>query len=948
MSREANAGLWRSLEELEAGSHADIAPTAHDTVSFTRREFLRLAGIGSAAALAGCRAPAETIVPAVGAENAADTRYYATAMMLGGCAAGLLVETHHGRPTKIEGNPLHPSSLGGTDVFAQAAIPELWRGGRLELIHGGGSAATRSDLEAALREASSRGSLRVLTRYESSPTLVAQLRSLLERFPGSRWHTWEPLHRDHSMEGARLAFGRAAQCVYRPAEADVLLALDADFAGSGPGHLRYASELASRRLPGERERSRLYAIECTPTLTGTLADHRLALAPARLERWLATLAQALESGNRQDSRTEEPTSPANVARALAARPGRALVVAGESLTPQAHALVHALNARLGASGKIVAYIEPVVGDVSCAASIAELAHDIEAGAVGALVILGGNPAYDAPADLGFAELIGKVPFSLHLAQAANETTRRCRWTVPGTHFLEQWSDARAHDGTASIVQPLIAPLTGGISAHELLATLLGTQAASPLEIVRAQWAARFAPGPGDESWREALREGIVRGTESQPLALSARPVRYAPASADEGWTLLLHADPSVRDGDHADSAWLQELPRPHSKLTWDNAIYASPAAARRLGAATGDLLEIGSNERRIRGPLWVLPGQSDATLSVALGYGRREAGEVGRNVGFDAYPLRSAANPWCVPGVTVQRVAGRHAFATTQQHARMDERDPVKRMRLADLVAGARIPDETPRESLYPDWPYEGYRWAMSIDLGACIGCSACTIACQAENNIPVVGKDQVRAGREMHWIRVDRYYEGEAESPRTHFQPVPCMHCERAPCEEVCPVGATVHDAEGLNVQVYNRCVGTRFCSQNCPYKVRRFNFLAVSARSWEPPLEARNPEVTVRMRGVMEKCNYCQQRIVRARIEADRENRRLREGEVVTACQAVCPTKAIVFGDLNDPQSAVAAARRSPRQYALLAELNTRPRTTYLAKVIDAQAAPPPPEPA
>ena len=897
----------------------------------TRREFLKLAGASVATAIAGCRAPQGEIVPAA-ADLGAEPRYFATAMPLGGSACGLLVESNLGRPTKVEGNPLHPSSLGATDLFAQASILRLWKGARLSLVRKGEVAATRAMLEAALADIAARGNVRVLTRYDTSPTFAALMHEAQARVKGLAGHVWEPLHRDHSLEGARLAFGRPVQCVHRPAKADVIVTLDADLAGSGPGHLRYAREVASRRHPGEMPMSRIYAIESTPTLIGAIADHRAALAPWRIGQWLAALAQALESPGDEAARVDGVTvSPAAVARDLAAHRGRALIVAGESLPPEAHALVHALNARLGAPGNTVEYIEPVWGAVSCTQSIAERAADIRAGGVNGLIVLGGNPAYDAPADLEFAELIARVPFSLHLTLGENETSHRCGWRVPEAHFLEQWSDARAHDGTASIVQPLIAPLTGGFGAHEIVATLAG-RSASPLDLVRAQW--RGTVGR-DDAWRACLRDGVIPGTAAPTLDVRARPVRYSPAPAAQGWSLALREDMAARDGEFVDNAWLQEIPRTHSKITWDNAIYASPAGAKKLGMAEGDLLELRSGGKAVRGPLWILPGQADDTLTVGLGYGRRIAGPAGKDVGFDAYPLRTAQSPWTVAGVEARRVEGRHEFASTQHHSRMETGEPVKRMRLADLVAGAKLADETPRESMYPEWPYVDYRWAMSIDLASCIGCNACTVACQAENNIPVVGKEQVRAGREMHWIRVDRYYEGAEEAPRTLFQPVPCMHCEHAPCELVCPVGATMHDASGLNVQVYNRCVGTRFCSQNCPYKVRRFNFFAFGENEFEPPLEARNPEVTVRMRGVMEKCNYCQQRIVRARIAADREQRRLEEGEVVTACQAVCPTRAIAFGDLNDPKSAVSLARKLPRQYALLAELNTRPRTTYLARV-------------
>jgi molybdopterin-containing oxidoreductase family iron-sulfur binding subunit len=538
-----------------------------------------------------------------------------------------------------------------------------------------------------------------------------------------------------------------------------------------------------------------------------------------------------------------------------------------------------------------------------------------------LVMLGGNPVYDAPTDLDFAGAIASVPLSVHLSLHDDETSALATWHLPATHFMEHWSDARAFDGTASIVQPLIAPLYGGISPHELLSLLL-REARRGYDIVRAQWP--------QIDWEGALRKGVIEGSAFKPVAAVPRAVPPLRAERTEGWSVRFVADQSVLDGRFGNNAWLQELPRSDSKLTWDNAAIVSPASARELGVATADLVAIAAGDRQVVAPVWIEPGHAEHSITLALGYGRTRAGRVGERVGCNAYVLRGAATPWSA-AVKVAKAPGRHEFATTQNHARMEGRDLARSIDIADWVPGAKaFPSQEPRHSLYPPWPYEGYRWAMAINLNTCIGCNACTIACQAENNIPSVGKEQVIAGREMHWIRVDRYYEAQGKQEKTLFQPVPCMHCENAPCEYVCPVEASVHDSEGLNLQVYNRCVGTRFCSQNCPYKVRRFNFLQYSSR--EETLKAqKNPEVTVRMRGVMEKCTYCVQRITRARIEAEKEGRRIRDGEVITACQAACPTGAIVFGDLNDPKSAINEHKRSPLGYDLLAELNTRPRTSY-----------------
>jgi len=927
--------FWRSLDEVEEGLAG-----GRSGFSAARRDFLKLAAAAAALAGAGCSRPVEEIVPYVHSPGIAPgvPRYFATAMTMEGCATGVLVESNMGRPTKVEGNPAHPASLGGTGVHAQASVLQLWDPDRSQAIRRRGAIASRAALEAewhdALSALEARGGegLRILTGYTSSPTFASQMEAVLRRFPAARRHRWEALHRDHSLEGARLAFGRALSPVYRFDAADVVVALDADFLGEGPGHVRYARDFAGRRKARDgAPMNRLYAVETAPTLAGAMADHRAALEPAAILRWLGQLDAALRGEGAADLPLVR-----TAAQDLLAHRGRALVVAGESLPPAAHALVHRLNAQLGAAGATVAYIEPVAGDVNCGASLRELVTDLDAGRVEALVILGGNPAYDAPADAGFAAALRRASRTLHQGLYEDETAALCAWHVPEAHYLEDWSDARAFDGTASVVQPLIAPLHGALSRHEVMALLAGAPE-RPRDLVRTQWRGQGAAADFDESWRAALREGVIPGTEFRPVAATARRVDFTPPPAVTGtWSVVVRPDPCVRDGAFANNAWLQELPKPHSKLTWDNAAFMSAGSAAKAGVKTGDMVEIASGDGRVEAPVWILPDHADGAVTLALGFGRARAGRVGNGVGVDAYALRTFAAPWTA-GAAVRKAAGRHAFATTQNHDRMEGREPVRVVRADEAARGARIPDETPKESLYPPWTYDSYRWGMAIDLNACIGCNACTIACQAENNIPTVGAEQVRRGREMHWIRVDRYYEGPAKDPRTYFQPVPCMQCEDAPCEAVCPVGATVHDSEGINVQVYNRCVGTRFCSNNCPYKVRRFNFLHFAAGPGEPPLEARNPEVTVRMRGVMEKCNYCLQRITRARIETDREGRRIADGEVVTACQAACPTRAITFGDLADPQSAVSAAARSPLRYALLAELNTRPRTTYLARVVN-----------
>jgi Fe-S-cluster-containing dehydrogenase component len=948
---------WRGVAQSSARSIDAIeGRSSNRAFSPDRRQFLKLSAAALALASGACsRAPQEKIVPYVQSpENqvAGTPNFFATAMLHGGYATGVLVKSEDGRPIKVEGNPGHPASMGATDVFAQASILQLWDPDRAQVVRRAGALETWEAFSVALdaRLARLRPSaglgLRLLTRPTSSLLLADQLSRLLRRYPNARWHQWEPLHNDHAQEGARLAFGRPVDVLYRFDRAQVVLAVDADFLSDRPGHLRYVRDFMRQRAgrADMQKMNRLYVIESSPSLAGALADHRLAQSPADLEASLVQLANML--GVAGSGSGAAPQRGAAWLRAAAKdlqdNAGRCLIVAGRSLSPEAHALVHLLNQRLGNVARTLDYIEAVQArPLSCTASLSELVADMAAGRVDTLVMLEGNPHYDGPADLEFGEAFKRVPFSAHMSLYHNETSARSTWHLPQTHYLEQWSDARAYDGTASIMQPLIAPLYQGKSAHELLALLLGEPGSSGYDMVRNFWRGQAAAADFDAFWETALLRGLVPNSSAPPLNLAARPQPLRQiAASPSAWAIRFDADYSAHDGEYANNAWLQELPRPHNKLTWDNAALISPASARELGVVTGDVLALRAGTFALHAPAWVLPGQADHTITLPLGYGRRRAGRVGNGVGFDAYALRASTTTWHAPGVLVVKTGKSHAFASTQNHASMEGRALVRNATLAEYLrqphfANDEASEQVPKESLYPQRQYPRYRWGMSIDLNSCIGCNACTIACQAENNIPTVGKDQVAKGREMHWIRVDRYYEGGADNPRTYFQPVPCMHCENAPCEEVCPVGATVHDSEGLNVQVYNRCVGTRFCSNNCPYKVRRFNFLQYANEDVESLKAAQNPQVTVRRRGVMEKCTYCLQRITRARIGTEKQGRSIRDGDVVTACQAACPAGAIVFGDLNDPDSAVSQLKRSPLDYALLSELNTRPRTTYLARV-------------
>jgi molybdopterin-containing oxidoreductase family iron-sulfur binding subunit len=969
------ATFWRSLDELantdEFRNYVEREfPTqlaVWDDIA-GRRNFLKLMAASLAlAGVAGCtRQPQEAIVPYVLAPEElipGKPLYFATTMP-GSDAIGLLVESHMGRPTKIEGNALHPASLGTTDLFAQASILGMYDPDRSQTIMRRGVIDTwdrflttlTADLQK--RKADQGQGLRILTETVTSPTLAAQLESLLEDLPEARWHQYQPLHRDNVRAGAKLAFGKDVDTVYHFDQADVMLSLDADFLLQMPGHVRYARDFIAGRK--SENPSRLYVVESTPTNTGAMADHRLPLAPtaiAILAKRIAATA-GIEGANPPDEGVRG--APADWLTALIGdlkNAKNALVVCGDGLPAEIQALVHAINQKLGGAN-VVSYIEPVAArPESHLQSLKELVQDLRDGKVETLVILGGNPVYNSPGELDFAAALAKAKLRIHLSEYFDETSRQCDWHIPAAHYLESWSDAKAFDGTTSIVQPLIAPLYGGKSAHELLAALAGQTSASAYEIVQAHWKKELGEEDFAQRWRRALHDGLITTRSvsegAPPLApdslevelnLPPEVLAYDPPKA-RNLTIEFRPDPTIGDGRFANNGWLQECPKPLTKLTWDNAALVSPATAEELSIASGDLLDVSLDDRYVTAPAWIMPGQADGVVSLTFGLGRQHAGRVGTNVGYNAYYLLPADGLGFAFG-TLRKADGKHAFALTQNHHSMEGRDIVRVKTLVQLEHPTA--PESHEEEHHPtfynitaaDREVQPNAWGMVIDQSACIGCNACVIACQAENNVPIVGKEQVSKGREMHWLRIDRYFHSAPDdlaNPETYFQPMMCVQCETAPCEVVCPVGATVHDVEGISNMVYNRCVGTRYCSNNCPYKVRRFNFLHYTDDTTTSLKLMRNPDVTVRSRGVMEKCTYCVQRINVARIAAKNENRPIADGEVVTACQQACPTSAIVFGNLNDPQSKVVAAKKNTLTYGVLADLNTRPRTTHLPRVVN-----------
>jgi len=956
---------WRSLDELAETDdfkrflEAEFPREASVFDTVGRRQFLKLMGASLAlAGLNGCtKQPTEKVVPYVKQPELVvpgQPLFFATAAPLGGFGTGVLAESHMGRPTKIEGNPDHPASLGATDALLQASVLQLYDPDRAQVVRNIREIRPWNaflDTAAAVMEKhrpTQGARVRFLTETVTSPTLRNQIESLLKQIPKARWHQYSPVGRDQVRAGAILAFGEPVDAVYHLDKADVIVSLDADVLGAGAGSLRYARDFAGRRrvLDEHGAMNRLYVVESSPSVTGSAADHRLPIRAVDAEAGARQLAAALGLDVGIPS---EPSLPAEwvkaVAEDLQQHRGAGLVVAGDFQPPEVHALAHAINEALGNVGQTVAYVEPVAASVDQAQSLRELVADMEAGQVDVLVMLGGNPVYDAPADLRFAAALQKVGLRIRLGLYDDETSEVCHWHIPEAHYLESWGDLRAYDGTVTIVQPLIAPLYGGKTAHELLAAFTDKPERTAYEIVREYWKGRAGAVDFDLWWRKALHDGFVPDSAAPGKAVSVQSLAFAkkaPAAPKAGTLeVVFRPDPTVYDGRFANVGWLQELPKPITTLTWDNVAMLSPATAERLELSNEDVVEVRFDGRTVRAPVWIVPGHARDSVTVHLGYGRTRVGRIGNGAGFNAYALRTTGAPWAGLGAQLRKTGERYWLASTQNHFSLEGRDLVRSTTLDELTHHPHAAHEGGGHggqdlSFYPAHEYKGYAWGMAIDLGSCIGCNACTIACQAENNIAVVGKDQVWRGREMHWIRVDRYYEGDLDTPLIHAQPLPCMQCENAPCEVVCPVNATNHSTEGLNQMVYNRCVGTKYCSNNCPYKVRRFNFYRYSNWDVEALKLVANPDVTVRSRGVMEKCTYCVQRINAARIQAEKEDREIRDGDVVTACQQVCPTEAIVFGNVNDPESRVAKLRANPRTYALLgAELNTRPRTTYLAGV-------------
>ncbi|MDY3556558.1 TAT-variant-translocated molybdopterin oxidoreductase [Gemmata sp. JC717] len=1115
--RPAAPTMWRGLDELAASPEFLAAAMNEFPEGATeladepsRRRFMALMGASVALATgAGCNlrpAAQRKILPYTTQPDELTPGlplYFASAAPLGGYGQGVLVRSNEGRPTKVEGNPEHPSSLGGASIHALASVLDLYDPDRSRGVTRRGAPAGYDEALAAVREklypngtANAGLRLRILTETVTSPTLGRLLTSLLNTFPAARWVQYDAIGSENAKAGSVKAFGTpnstALAATYDFVKADVVLSLDCDFLSDGPGHVRYSRDFADRRKVRQDGKSlkdtaagkrtpegvqpdalnRLYVVESMPTNAGAVADHRLPLKASQLEAFARELAKELGLGAPAGALPADAKLAKDWIKPLAAdlkaKAGKSVVLVGEHAPASVHALVFAINQHLGNIGQTVKLAPtPAVTVAGKMSDLKTLTKELADKAFDALIVIGDvNPAHTAPADIEFAAALkaageDAAKLTLHLGQRQDETGVLCQWHINEAHYLEAWGDIRGHDGTAAIQQPLIAPLHGGKSAIEFFGALvpspsdgdakLGARVSAatqdPYEVVRATWRAWYdeknkgaAPGGFEIFWQQAVRSGVVAGSAPAPvtaaLAANWAAGAAAPAAPAGDFELNIRACPSLHDGRFANNGWLQELPKPLTKISWDNAAFLSPKTADKLGVSTSfrwtagehgraevNVVEIEVGGKKIKAPVWVLPGHVDDSVTIHLGHGRdgARAGSVagvytdaaimgwGKEVnvdgkpvaGFDAYPVRTSGALWTA-AAKVTKTAATYLLACTQGHWSMAEKDPVSGKvldrkpvrkgtveeykknkafaKIPPMAAGeteeinlnlplpkAKDPAQDPVKTHHPHdgrlhplnmyKPAEGLapdlkdaqrrRWGMAIDLSACTGCSACVVACVSENNIPVVGKNQVTKGREMHWIRIDRYYETtstpdmkdasakDAAAIRTYFQPVMCVQCENAPCEIVCPVGATVHSSDGLNDMAYNRCVGTRYCSNNCPYKVRRFNFLTFQDWATDTLKLGRNPDVSVRSRGVMEKCTFCVQRIRGAEIVAEREFRQIRDGEILTACQSACPSGAIVFGDLNDADSAVSKWKNEPANYGLLAEINTRPRLTHMAAI-------------
>jgi MoCo/4Fe-4S cofactor protein with predicted Tat translocation signal len=967
VTQKAGKQYWRSLDELADTKEfrewvSKEFPGGVEVIDgASRRNVLKImAASFGLAGLAACRRPMEKVLPSSrGIEDfvPGQAYYYTTVFQHAGEAMGLVVETHDGRPTKIEGNPAHPYSLGACSVHGQASLLSMYDPDRAQKVFKEGNESGWEEfgrfVEAEFTSTLGKGEgLRFLSGRILSPSYRALKNTVLTTYPAAKWVEYDPFAPENQLQGTATAFGQPLTPHYAFDKADVVVALDSDFLGVDSGTMLPAKLWSrKRRLTSEESQiSRLYVAESRHSLTGMNADHRLRMRSSDIADFAADLAAGM-GGQAPSGSDKRGKWLAALVKDLKANHGKSLVLAGPNQPAAVHALVFAINESLGNIGETITLTKPVFDTAnSGVAALKTLAGELNGGQVKKLVILGGNPAFTAPYDLHLGDAIKNVETSIFVGAEPNETWQVVKWALPEANYLESWGDAAAPDGTPAIQQPMILPLYGGKSQPEVVALITGYQDKSGYDIVANHWKKQLGKDAGN-AWEQALRDGIIANVKEPVVKASVDVAKVkaasAPKPAGTGLEVVFYPDYWMYDGSYLNNGWLQELPEPVTKLVWDNAALMSYTTMNRLGLTDGQIVNLKRGSFIVEMPVAVQPGHADDSITILLGYGREHCGRVGKGVGYNGYPLRTTTAYNIATDLTLEKTDRRETLVSTQTQDSMESRRPVVETTAEEFRKNPKFVEEVVENpepmGLYKQMPWDtGYQWGMTIDLHSCIGCHACTIACQAENNIPIVGKDQVARGRHMHWIRVDRYYTGSIEEAEAVTQPIPCMQCENAPCENVCPVDATVHSPEGLNEMTYNRCVGTRYCLNNCPYKVRRFNFLNWRREITEVEKMVFNPDVTVRMRGVMEKCTYCVQRIqeakIRTKIEGHRQNKPpvpIKDGDILTACQQTCPTDAIVFGNVNDPNTRVSQLKKSERNYLLLAELNTRPRTTYLAKI-------------
>ncbi|MEZ6044986.1 MAG: TAT-variant-translocated molybdopterin oxidoreductase [Planctomycetaceae bacterium] len=969
---------WRSLDQLEGTPefeeflHREFPQAASEfPEGISRRRWLQLMGASFAlAGLTGCRWEQETIAPmATRPANRipGKTQKFATMVNRGGYAQSLVVTSIDGRPIKVEGNADHSASLGATTGYDQAEILHMYdpdRQGGVTLLSSPEETKSWNDAVAALtgQLQGDGAGFAILSEGSTSPTEKRLKEALLAKYPAIKFYQHESLSRENEWKGAELAFGTPLRPQYDLSKADIVLSLDADLLGIHPNSLAHVRQWAGRRTPEAGEMNRWYVVESQFTTTGASADHRLAVKASAIPAWVKKLAEEVESGAAAGDASEFGKA---LMDDLLNHKGSSLVVAGPNQPPEVHAVVARINSQLGNLGETVTYSsEPLAGE----ATLAELVSAIDGGQVKSLLVLGGNPVYTAPSDFKLGEKLEGLGFTAHLSQYKDETSRLCTWHLPAAHPFESWGDGVSYNGVYTLQQPLMEPLHGGKTAIELLALLNGEGDKPARVVVSETFRGLGGDNDSDRAWRAAIHQGFTEAgalnSESAAVQESAGSVSLDDFKPSEGLELTFAASGSLYDGRYANNGWLQETPDSMTKLTWDNVALISYATAEKLGVENYHFVTVRANGQTFEIPAYILPGQPDDSISIELGYGRTAAGAVGGDADQDVEPVgvnvgtaRTSDRMHVIKAVEVEATSNKARLASTQDHHLIDTAGMQEISgRIGELVREGVLseykehPDFAAHRVHQPDvlrslWseeqehPYNDKKWGMSIDLSRCIGCNACSVACQSENNVPVVGKDQVARGREMHWLRMDRYFSGDIENPQVVNQMVACQQCENAPCEQVCPVAATVHSDEGLNDMVYNRCIGTRYCGNNCPYKVRRFNFFNYNKQYEKPGHDligmVLNPEVTVRHRGVMEKCTFCVQRIQNAKIDAKVANRELADGEIVTACQQVCPANAIEFGDLNLEGSKIAQAHNNDRAYAMLSELNVKPRNKYLARI-------------